>query len=158
MWLLHQFDSLFHLGVCKEYPIMAKTKTPRTTSPRIKKNGTELPVTPVVAAAGETPAPEVRIEASARPEVKAQAVKTPAVQTPVAKPAEIKSVEAKDPRKPFSEVRRMVVPINLEEEIRRRAYQLYEERGCTPGHEDDDWLVAEREILTRYTTQRQHSA
>jgi hypothetical protein len=50
------------------------------------------------------------------------------------------------------------VPINLEEEIRRRAYQLYEERGCTPGHENDDWLFAEREILSRYTTQLHRSA
>jgi hypothetical protein len=42
------------------------------------------------------------------------------------------------------------IPINLESEIRRRAYELYEERGCTPGHEDEDWLVAEREVTARY--------
>jgi hypothetical protein len=29
--------------------------------------------------------------------------------------------------------------------IRKRAYQLFEERGCQPGHELDDWLQAERE-------------
>jgi hypothetical protein len=29
--------------------------------------------------------------------------------------------------------------------IRKRAYQLFEERGCQPGHELDDWLRAERE-------------
>jgi hypothetical protein len=157
MWLVHQFDSLFHLGVCKEYPIMAKTKTPRTTSPRTKKNVAELPVTPVVTAS-ETSAPEVRNETAARSEMKPQEVR-PTVQAPVAEvKAEIKAVETREPRKTFAEARHMVVPINLEEEIRRRAYQLYEERGCTPGHENDDWLVAEREILTRYTTQRAHSA
>jgi Protein of unknown function (DUF2934) len=43
-----------------------------------------------------------------------------------------------------------VVPINLEDEIRRRAYQIYEERGCTPGDEHEDWLRAEREVLARY--------
>ena len=32
-------------------------------------------------------------------------------------------------------------------EIRRRAYELYEQRGHTPGHENEDWLVAEQEIL-----------
>ena len=137
---------------------MAKTKTPRTTSPRSKKNGTELPVTPVVAATVETPAPSGNKEMAARPEVTAQptAVQTPVPKTTEVKP-EIKAVETPEPRKTLREVRRTVIPINLEEEIRRRAYQLYEERGCTPGHENDDWLVAEREILTRYTL-RQHSA
>ena len=38
---------------------------------------------------------------------------------------------------------------DLECEVRRRAYELYEQRGCTPGHEDEDWLVAEREVLAR---------
>jgi hypothetical protein len=46
--------------------------------------------------------------------------------------------------------------VDVETEIRRRAYQLYEERGRTPGHENDDWLVAEREILAR--SNQQHSA
>lgn len=39
---------------------------------------------------------------------------------------------------------------DLEVEIRRRAYELYEQRGYTPGHEDEDWLVAEQEVLARY--------
>ena len=33
-----------------------------------------------------------------------------------------------------------------EEEIRRRAYELYRERGSEPGHELDDWARAEREL------------
>jgi len=32
------------------------------------------------------------------------------------------------------------------EEIRRRAYEIYLERGEQPGHELDDWLQAEREL------------
>lgn len=55
--------------------------------------------------------------------------------------------------KPF-EVKKDPSTANLEEEIRVRAYQLYEERGYTPGHEHEDWLVAEREILTRHDNQR----
>ena len=35
---------------------------------------------------------------------------------------------------------------SLEEEIRHRAYQLYEERGREDGHDLDDWLSAEAEI------------
>ena len=44
--------------------------------------------------------------------------------------------------------------VNLEEQIRVRAYQLYEERGYTPGHEAEDWLVAEREVLGRVDDQQ----
>jgi hypothetical protein len=32
------------------------------------------------------------------------------------------------------------------EEIRRRAYEIYRERGEQPGRELDDWLQAEREL------------
>jgi len=44
--------------------------------------------------------------------------------------------------------------IDLEIEIRRRAYELYEQRGCTPGQENEDWLIAEREVLSRYNHQQ----
>ena len=32
------------------------------------------------------------------------------------------------------------------EMIARRAYELYEKRGCESGHEYEDWLEAERQI------------
>jgi len=35
---------------------------------------------------------------------------------------------------------------NREQEIRRRAYTLYEERGHEDGHDVDDWLRAEADI------------
>jgi hypothetical protein len=34
----------------------------------------------------------------------------------------------------------------LEERIRRRAYELYVQRGNQPGSDLDDWLQAEEEI------------
>ncbi len=34
-----------------------------------------------------------------------------------------------------------------EEIIRMRAYQLFEERGCEHGHDMDDWLQAETEVM-----------
>jgi hypothetical protein len=49
-----------------------------------------------------------------------------------------------------AEVKKNIIPINLEDEIRRRAYEIYEERGRTPGDQHEDWLRAEREILARY--------
>jgi hypothetical protein len=55
-----------------------------------------------------------------------------------------------------------VVPINLEEEIRRRAYELYLQRRTTAGgdngNQHQDWLVAEREILSRLGGQERHTA
>jgi hypothetical protein len=37
--------------------------------------------------------------------------------------------------------------LSLEEQIQRRAYELYVERGNQSGSELDDWLQAETEIL-----------
>ena len=36
---------------------------------------------------------------------------------------------------------------NLEARIRARAYELYEQHGFQEGHDLDDWLQAERELL-----------
>ncbi|MEW6246400.1 MAG: DUF2934 domain-containing protein [Nitrospirota bacterium] len=33
--------------------------------------------------------------------------------------------------------------------IAQRAYELYERRGREHGHDLDDWLAAERELLSR---------
>jgi len=35
------------------------------------------------------------------------------------------------------------------EEIEVRAYQIYVERGGTPGQDVEDWLQAERELLEK---------
>jgi hypothetical protein len=34
----------------------------------------------------------------------------------------------------------------LDDEIARRAHELFKRRGCEPGHDIDDWLQAEREL------------
>ena len=44
-----------------------------------------------------------------------------------------------------------------EEQIRRRAYELYLERGGASGDELDDWLRAEREIRDRSGSERARS-
>jgi hypothetical protein len=54
-----------------------------------------------------------------------------------------------------NDVRANLVPINVEEEVRRLAYLLAERRGFEPGHEAEDWVTAEREVRQRY---RQQSA
>ena len=68
------------------------------------------------------------------------------------------TVTRKAARKPEivkTEPRAKLVPINLEDEIRRLAYLLSERRGFEPGHDAEDWLAAEREVRQRY---HQHSA
>ena len=42
---------------------------------------------------------------------------------------------------------RQIEKLPLEEQIRRRAYELYIRRGNQSGSEFDDWLQAEEEIL-----------
>ena len=41
----------------------------------------------------------------------------------------------------------MTIHRPTEEQIRARAYQLHLERGGEPGHEQDDWLQAEYELM-----------
>jgi hypothetical protein len=53
-----------------------------------------------------------------------------------------------------AEVKQDSSQATLEAEIRRRAYELYAQRGYTPGHENEDWFVAEREVLARYNHQQ----
>ena len=44
--------------------------------------------------------------------------------------------------------------IELTEQIRARAYELWIERGCRDGSAEQDWIEAEAEILST----RQHAA
>jgi len=140
MWFVQQFDSFINLGICKEYPNMARPKSPtgvkaNRTNTTKEQNSAVIPAgLPDVKAveAGNTPAKAVAAEVKATPEPrKLEVVKT-------------------EPRK------NVVVPIKLEDEIRRRAYELYVQRGSTPGSEAEDWLTAEREVRQRY--QKQQSA
>jgi len=48
-------------------------------------------------------------------------------------------------RKPRSQ--KPAQPNDIEERVRRRAHELYEQRGRVDGFALDDWLQAEAEIL-----------
>ena len=56
---------------------------------------------------------------------------------------------AKDPTKKLSQETTSKSHPNLEDEIRRSAYELYEQRGREGGHALDDWLRAEAEVTNR---------
>jgi len=45
---------------------------------------------------------------------------------------------------------------DVESEIRRRAYELYESRAYVDGQAEEDWIQAEREVRARQS--QKHSA
>ncbi len=137
---------------------MAKAKSPSSKGNRTSKaqpvidRPVDVPeVSPVVTTA--PPVTAVKPEAKPSPETPQESNSKPEESKPEAKP-EIRT-EAKIFEVRKADARKNVVPINLEDEIRRRAYELYLHRGAGSGSQADDWFAAEREILQRY---RQHSA
>ena len=141
MWIAEQLNSFINLGICKEYPNMARPKS----SSGSKANRTNITTTNEQTSPGS---------AANIPDVKAATVGTTPAEVaaavkPTPEPRRLEVVKT-EPRK------NVVVPIKLEDEIRRRAYELYVQRGSTPGSEAEDWLAAEREVRQRY--QKQQSA
>lgn len=61
-----------------------------------------------------------------------------------------KMKQTTEPRQPDAEVaqRERLPQAASEQEIRRRAHEIYLQRGGQPGHELEDWLQAERELAT----------
>lgn len=120
---------------------MSKPKFPKKT------NGAQDTVSPA-----STPTPPITNNATTN--------QTPAemtAATQVSQP-ETRKTQPKKNRKPEivkSDSRSKLVPINMEDEVRRLAYLLSERRGFEPGHETEDWLAAEHEVLERY---HQHTA
>jgi len=60
-----------------------------------------------------------------------------------------KRIEITEPQATFTQSGTDEVSVGnsaRDEEIRRRAYEIYLERGEQPGHDLDDWLQAEREL------------
>jgi hypothetical protein len=146
MWFVQQFDSFLNLGICKEYPKMARSKSTSGSKSKLTNTNNEI----------NTGSP------ANMPDVKAVEGTTPAEAAPEARrvtpdPRKLEMVK-NEPRKNVVPINRAPsnLPINLEDEIRRRAYELYLQRGTAAGSEAEDWLAAEREVRQRY--QKQQSA
>jgi hypothetical protein len=106
---------------------------------------------PDVKAIAETPAQATPAAGATR-----QVKPTPEGKTPTEAKVAAEPKAASEGRKfevMKTESRKNVIPINLEDEIRRRAYELYQQRGSGSGSEAEDWLTAEREIRQRYHQQ-----
>lgn len=49
--------------------------------------------------------------------------------------------------------KKVAPPVNLQnflDEVRKRAYEIFLQRGATYGNDLDDWLKAEKEIKQKY--------
>jgi hypothetical protein len=128
MSLIQYIRPLLELGTCKEY-IMAR----KTTTPRTKKT---------TASTLSAPAPEV-------------------VQNEIVE--EVRTAAPTEGREtPKNGKSAVVASVNLEEEIRLRAYELYLQRRTTSGggygDQNQDWLIAEREVRMRHGGRPQHTA
>jgi hypothetical protein len=133
-------------GICEEYSNMARVKS-TSGKGRTGKTQAEIP----------TPAAVPNVNAASATELSTTEIKPEAAAIAAAiKPAKPSEAipETKSETKMF-EVRKTknVVPINLEDEIRRRAYELYQQRQPGAGSEADDWFTAEREVMQRYHQQ-----
>jgi Protein of unknown function (DUF2934) len=128
LFIHQQFQSFLHLGVCKEYPIMARTKSTKKNEVVIKDQPTTTSANPLPKAQESAP---VAVPAT--------------VPTAIAAATEPRRLEIVKP-----DPRANIVPINLEDEIRKLAYEFSARRGFIPGYENEDWLAAEREIRQRY--------
>ena len=58
------------------------------------------------------------------------------------------SKQSEQPSTEGEKEERPVVNPAREEEIKRRAYEIYLERGEEPGRDLEDWLQAERELAS----------
>ena len=66
---------------------------------------------------------------------------------PPAKPATFTTAEKKNGHSGNGNV---TAGSDLENEIRNRAYELYEKRGRQDGRAQDDWFQAEAEVRSRF--------
>jgi hypothetical protein len=171
MWFAEQLDSFLNLGICKEYP-MARSKSISGSKANRTVAGTDnnkeqtkssspanIPDGKAVTA-GMTPA-EVAAEAMVTAEArKLEVVKTeprrnvvPINQAAINQVSTNQASTNQTNQVGTKQVPNNRAPINLEDEIRRRAYELYLQRGTAAGSEGEDWLNAEREILQCYHQQ-----
>jgi len=68
--------------------------------------------------------------------------------TPMTRTATTGRTATKQQRPPLLAIEKVETKQHVitEDDVRRRAYELYLQRGAKPGGEVDDWLQAEREL------------
>jgi hypothetical protein len=73
----------------------------------------------------------------------------PTLEATAVPAAAAKSATRKSPK---AKVRAKAKPleVSIEDIIRLRAYEIYLQRGATPGNPHEDWHVAEREVRAHF--------
>jgi hypothetical protein len=143
MWFTEQLNSFLNLGICKEYPNMARAKSTSSKANRASANTNTNKDQASVSSPGSISELNAVHAIKVSPtEIKPETSKREAV-TPEPRKLELRKTES----------RKNVFPINLEDEIRRRAYELYLQREPGSGSQAEDWLNAEREVTQRYHQQ-----
>jgi hypothetical protein len=161
MSLIHYVKPFLDLGICKEYSMARKT-TGNLSSTRGKKAGASVaPPVELQKADGAAETSEILNEV-------VQDVRNGKSPTPV--PINQRSMNQSFTNQNFadqgsaSQISQNQNPVNpqLEEEIRHRAYELYLQRRAKGdaggGDPSQDWLTAEREILSRNGSRGRRSA
>jgi Protein of unknown function (DUF2934) len=153
MSLIHYVRPFLELGICKESSMARKTKE-TTTSSRSKK--TQVPDPPAV----------MQVTPEVRPEIHAQVPRdefrkdVPKIGISAGTSAGTSSGKSAGPSANYAPIN--LASQNVEEQIRLRAYELYLQRrataGAGSGDENQDWLIAEREIRSRHGGRNQFSA
>ena len=126
---------------------MARSKSTSGSKASTKKEQTNVAGVPDVQAGVRANVQAVAAETAptqVKPEIKPEARPEANITTEPRRKLEV--VKTTEPRR--------VVPINVEDEIRRRAYELYKQRGTATGSAAEDWLAAEREVRQRYRQQQ----
>lgn len=86
------------------------------------------------------------------------AAKKPAKKIPEKKKIEVKKAEVKKPEAKKPEIKKAVKKptqsnLSMEkfvEEVKQKAFEIFLNRGGTPGAEMTDWLEAEKAIKAKY--------
>jgi hypothetical protein len=153
MSLIHYIKPFLDLGICKEYSMARKT-TGNGFTDRSKR--TETPLQPVEMQGTSHISAEVSNED--RKNEDRQEVRN---GKPANSPVPINQNSINQNSMNQTAANQGPNNANLEEEIRHRAYDLYLERRANGGDAGDphqDWLTAEREILSRRNSRDRKSA
>jgi hypothetical protein len=153
MSLIHYIKPFLDLGICKEYSMARKT-TGNGFTDRSKR--TETPLQPVEMQGTSHISAEVSNE-----DRKNEDRKEVRNGKPINNPVPINQNSINQNSVNQNAGNQGPTGANLEEEIRHRAYDLYLERRANGGNAGDphqDWLTAEREILSRRNSRDRKSA
>ena len=156
MSLIQYVKPFLDLGICKEYSMARKTTANGVTT---RSRRTETPLQPVEMQG----APEVSSEISNEVPREVRNGKL-AAPVPINQSAMNQSSINQNSIHQNSVNQKSANPgssADVEEEIRNRAYELYQQRRANGGDAGDprqDWLTAEREILSRQNGRERKSA